>query len=354
MFDARPFAVMDEARRGLGWALELAGIGPEEQPSRAVAALEGASLRAYHPRRPAPRQALLIVPAPFKRRYVWDLLPPVSVVRAAAAAGFGVYLIDWQRPSPAEDELGLSVFAEAAPAAAVAAVEADCGCAAPIVAGHSLGATLAAIFAALRPELVGGLVLADGPLAFGPLGGPLAAAVAAMPHASALRALAGSPVPGTFLNALCVGADPADFVAQRAADSIASLRDSLAAAIHARIVRWTLDEFPLPGRLFEEVLEDLYRADRFLSGDLAVNGRTVGLKDLRAPTLAVANAASAVVPPQSVLAGLEASQAASKAVLTYPGDCGPLLQHLGPLVAPYAHARLWPAIFHWMETQAAA
>lgn len=348
MLQPFPFAAMDSARRNLGLMLDAAGLGPAQTPSRPVAELPGAILKVFNAKPAAP--ALLILPAPFKRPYLWDLLPQVSVVRAALARGLTVYRVDWRRPSVLDEWLGLAEYADLAPAAAADLIGVECG-AAPFVAGHSLGGTLGAIFAALNPDRLRGLVLVDAPLAFGERGGPLAAAVAAMPEARTLRAFAGAPVPGTFLNALCIGADPQDFIAERLADFMLSLTDPLAAAIHARVARWTLDEFPLPGTLFEEVLEHLYRQDRFLAGTLPVGRRTAALSELRAPTLAVTNAASALVPPCSILAGLRASNAASAESLTYPGDRGPLLQHLGPLVAPYAHTHLWPAIFDWMEAQ---
>jgi poly(3-hydroxyalkanoate) synthetase len=37
---------------------------------------------------------VLIVPAPIKRPYIFDFLPPVSVVRRLLEKGFAVYLID--------------------------------------------------------------------------------------------------------------------------------------------------------------------------------------------------------------------------------------------------------------------
>jgi len=38
-------------------------------------------------------------------------------------------------------------------------------------------------------------------------------------------------------------------------------------------------------------------------------------------------------------------------VLRYEGERGPALQHLGPLVGPGAHARLWPEILDWVAVR---
>jgi hypothetical protein len=52
-------------------------------------------------------------------------------------------------------------------------------------------------------------------------------------------------------------------------------------AAHLGVERWTYDEFPMPGRLFEEVLELLYREDRLMKGVLfALDPRCWGLGGL--------------------------------------------------------------------------
>jgi polyhydroxyalkanoate synthase len=170
---------------------------------------------------------LLIVPAPIKRAYVWDLLPGVSVVRRCLGRGLRVYLLEWLDPGPGEDGFGLADYAKRLPLAALDAVAAETGQAAAALDGHSLGGTFAVILASLRPERVRRLLLLDAPLAFGPdRGGPPARAVAAVPHAWALRGLAGgSPVPGSFTALLSTAAAPEAFVLQRWADLGASAGD---------------------------------------------------------------------------------------------------------------------------------
>jgi polyhydroxyalkanoate synthase len=348
------YALLDQARRNAGRAMDGAGLGPVEALSRIAVEWPGARLRAYQPP-PVPiagsAPVVLIIPAPIKRAYVWDLQPEVSVVRHMLRRGLLVYLLEWLDPGPAEDGFGLADYALRLPLAALNAVTAETGQASALLAGHSLGGTFATILAALHPDRVGGLVLVDAPLAFGAgRGGPLARAVAAAPHARLLRRLGGSPVPGSFTALLSTAAVPDAFVLQRWADLGASLGDPLAASIHTRAQRWMLDEFAMPGQLFEEVLERLYREDRLAAGTLDFAGRRAGLDRLRSPVLAVVNPPGRVVPPESVLAGLEAMpDSLPRRVLRYGREeRGPALQHLGPLIAPAAHARLWPDILEWV------
>jgi len=357
---ASGFVLLDRARRRAGRVLEAAGLGPEETPFRVIAGMPGvARLRAYGARgAPGAGPPLLILPAPIKRSYIWDLLPEVSVVRRCLRRGLRVHLLEWLDPGPEADRLGLADYAERLPLAALRAIAAETGESAAVLAGHSLGGTLAAILASLHPARVRGLALIDSPLAFGPeRGGPLAKAVAAMPHAAVLRRLAGGgpAVPGSFLGLLGAAAAPEVFLLRRWWDLVASLGDAglgdpLAAAIHARVERWALDELAMPGPLFEDVVERLYREDRFAAGRLELgDGRRTGARRLDCPIIAVVNPAGGVVPPASVLAGLAAAPPGPpRRVLRYEGEPGPALQHLGPLVGPGAHLRLWPEIAEWI------
>jgi polyhydroxyalkanoate synthase len=68
----------------------------------------------------------------------------------------------------------------------------------------------------------------------------------------------------------------------------------------------------------------------------------------------VTNPVGRIVPPRSVLDGLEAAPGLDYRIVSYEGDRGPMLQHLGPLVAPSSHERIWPEIFDWMDGLPAA
>ena len=50
---------------------------------------------------------LLVVSAPIKRPYIWDLAPPISFVRFCLEHHFGVYLIEWLAAREKDDKLAL-------------------------------------------------------------------------------------------------------------------------------------------------------------------------------------------------------------------------------------------------------
>jgi polyhydroxyalkanoate synthase len=62
-------------------------------------------------------------------------------------------------------------------------------------------------------------------------------------------------VPGSLLSQVTLMVSPETFLWSRLVDFFVSAGDPEALMVHARVERWALDEFPLPGRLFHEIFE---------------------------------------------------------------------------------------------------
>jgi polyhydroxyalkanoate synthase len=333
---------MDRMRQARGRMLDQAGYGPKETQYTVLHVEAGLTLRKYGGDGPA----VLLVPAPIKKAYIWDLTPQVSVVRRWLEAGYSVYLAEWTPDTG--PNFGLDDYGDRLLRACHRAIQADSGHDKVIVAGHSLGGILSAIFACANPELVRAVVLLEAPLHFGPDTGCFAPLIHATPDARPI-AHAFSEVPGAFLNVVSAMAAPHAFQLERFLDRCLCMGNPEALANHMRVERWTHDEFPLPGRLFTEVVESLYREDRLTSGTLEIGDRQVGPKELRAPLVNVLDPRSHVIPARSVLPFHDAAASEEKLVIEYEGDVGVNLQHVGVLVGTSAHEKIWPEIFGWLE-----
>jgi polyhydroxyalkanoate synthase subunit PhaC len=336
----------DEARRRQGFALERLGYGPVTTPSRTVRSSSIADLLAYQDPR-ADRPVALLVPAPIKAYYIWDLDRAVSVVQRLLHAGLQVYLMRWQ-PPPAEGRLGLAVYADAAIAECVDALRAETGQERVLLAGHSLGGTLAAIFASLHPERVRALLELEGPIEFGE--GMIEALLAAAPRTSVASVEGDARVPGTYLDVASLQADPLTFAAEPWLDLLASTVDPDGRRLHLQVRRWTLDEMPMAGPLLDEVANRLYRDNAFAEGRLEIGGRVAAPGAITAPVLAVLDPRSRIVPPSSVEAYRSRTASKDVRILAYTGDSGVVLQHVGVLVGRNAHRVLWPQIAAWVQS----
>jgi polyhydroxyalkanoate synthase len=337
------FAMMDRLRRAQGNALDALGLGPRECAFRLVSSGLHWRLRAYGGPEAAP--TLILVPAPIKRPYIWDLTPSVSAVRYCLDHGFRVYLLEWMPPEG--DGPDLDACAGDAIGACVATASEHAKGAVPFLIGHSLGGTLAAIYCALEPQSVKGLVLLGAPLCFEEASSGFRDAIVSMvPTDLSERDV----VAGSLLSQVSAAASPRAFLWSRWMDAALSLSDPSAMEMHARIQRWTLDEVALSGKLVSEVVRWLYRENRFYLGTLSVLARTVGPASMRLSTLAIVNTADEVAPLASVAPFINKMPAGAARVIEYPGEVGVGLQHLGILTGRQAYARIWPQIIAWLKS----
>jgi polyhydroxyalkanoate synthase len=215
--------------------------------------------------------------------------------------------------------------------------------------GHSLGGTFAAIFAAFAPASVRGLVLLGTPLSFEPGSSRFRdALVTILPPSFPAAAV----ISGAFLSHLVSVADPETFVWSRLLDAGLSMGHPWSAVVHARIERWALDELPLSGKLVQEILEWLYRENRFCGGTLSISNTTVGPASIRVPTFAVVNDADAIAPPASVRPFIDAMPKGKACLLQHMSEIGVGLPHFTILVGRQAHANVWPRIVSWLHAHA--
>ena len=111
--------------------------------------------------------ALLVIAAPIKRPYIWDLSPFASAIRYCLEQGLHVFLLEWLPALRGMGNNGLDEYAEAI-AECVGKISDSELVGKPFLIGHSLGGTLAAIYAAVGSDRLRGLVLLGAPLCFEP------------------------------------------------------------------------------------------------------------------------------------------------------------------------------------------
>lgn len=340
------FESLDKMRKRRGVAMDQMGFGPSESPFQTALTVPGVRLRFYGGNH-ASHNIALIVPAPIKRHYIWDLAPECSVIQRAIQADMQVYLAEWMLPDARHANLGLADYGDKLLDQCVRAIRTTHPSARLFLLSHSLGGVFTTIYSALRPEQIAGLVLVETPLHFGDASGSFAPLVTFGPPAGKVAQLFDN-VPGSVLSMVSVMASPATFNVERFGDFVASLGSLKTLRTHMLVERWTLDEAPMPGRLFEQVVEDLYRQDSLMRGMLSIAGHRISPKKVTAPLLSVYDPHSVVIPPDSVIAFHDAASSRQKRLLSYEGDTGVALAHVGALMGENAHRHLWPEIFGWL------
>ena len=338
------FETIDVFRRAQGDAMASLGLGPNECAYRVVASRPYWRLRDYGGDETS--QTILVVAAPIKRPYIWDLTPATSAIRYCLRAGLHVYLLEWL---PASRQTGNNGFAECtlAMSECVAKVATEGAGSRPSVIGHSLGGTLAAMYAAIAPTTINGLVLLGTPLCFQPGQSQFRDALVSLVPAT----LSADTIPGSLLSQVSALASPGTFIWSRLVDATLSLLNRHTLEIHGRIERWTLDEIALPGTLVHQIVNWLYRENRLCRGVLQLGDTPVDPTNLSTPTLAIVNTADEIAPIASLKPFTQALPSGALRIIEYPGEIGVCLQHLGILVGPEARAKVWPDIISWFNSQ---
>jgi polyhydroxyalkanoate synthase len=337
------FGLMDIMRRTQGEALAALGAAPDEHPYQIAASGGYWRLRDYGGHGAS---LLLIVAAPIKRPYVWDLSPAASAISCCLRYDLHVNLLEWL---PASSDTGNFGFDECASAISecVARVAAVFSGDKPFVIGHSLGGTLATIYGALAPESIRGLVLLGSPLCFQQGESRFRDALVSLVPAELSDT---APIPGSLLSQISALAAPDTFIWSRAMDAASSVTDPRSRDICALVERWALDEVPLPGRLVHQIIQWLYRENRLCRGTLKVGQTAISPSGLSVPTLAVVNTADDVAPLASVRPFIAAMPTKDVRIIEHEGEPGVGLQHLAVLVGRRAHARIWPEINSWLNS----
>jgi polyhydroxyalkanoate synthase subunit PhaC len=336
------FNMSDILRRAQGDVIGALGLDPSECSYRVIASGSYWRLRDYGGENQS--RSLLIVAAPIKRPYIWDLTRSTSVIRYCLSRKIHIQLLEWMPASPNAGNNGLEEYLLAI-SEALATHKAAAG-GKPYLIGHSLGGTLAAIYAAFLPQNISGLVLLGAPLCFKPLESQFRDALVTLIPQEISES---DPFPGSLLSHASALASPHTFIWSRLIDAAMSVADPVALEIHARVERWALDEVPLPGKLVHQIVDWLYRENRFCRGILLIGNKLIGPHSLSAPTLAVVNTADEVAPLASLKPFTDA-MATKVRIIQYQGELGVCLQHLGILVGRHAQARVWPEILSWVKS----
>lgn len=283
------------------------------------------------------RPPVLLVPSLINRWYVLDLRPGASLARALVDAGFDVYCLDWGVPEPEDRYLDWDAVVGRV-GRMVRRVRRESGAPRVGLLGYCIGGTLAAIYTALEPDSIAGLVNLAGPIDFAEGGllahmvnprwfDPQAIAdagnVSAQQMQSGFVALRPTAQLGKWLSFFDRLGDPERLEAYQALEE------------------WASANIPFPGAAYAKYIRDLYQENALARGEHHVAGRRVRLGDIRCPVLTVVTDRDVICPPPAAQALNDLAGSRDKSLLVIPGG------HVGAVVGGSAPKQLYPRLAEW-------
>lgn len=287
----------------------------------------------------AHKTPVLLVPSLINRWYVLDLLPERSFAAHMVAHGHDVFIIDWGTPGDEDRYLDFDTITDKYLSRALGRTLAAAGAPRAHLLGYCLGGTLATIFTALRPHKVASLAAMAAPIAFHDDGLLSLWTRTKSFEVGALIDGFGN-VPWPLMQASFELLKPTLALTkglqllERAAD------DEFLDAFMA-IETWGHDNVSFPGEAYRKYIEELYRADALVRGELFVSGQRVSLADIRCPTLAITFQHDHIVPHASASVLLDRVGAPDKHHIHVAGG------HIGAVVSNKGARTLWPQIEAW-------
>ncbi|HJU14608.1 MAG TPA: alpha/beta fold hydrolase [Candidatus Nitrosotalea sp.] len=289
--------------------------------------------------KPKHKTPILIVYSLINRYYILDLLPRVSVIKNLQSQGFDVYATDWGTPSSFDSGLSLETYAEEYVGGAIEKIREMTGCEKVSLFGYCWGGLFALIHAATHKDDVKNLVLHATPLDIEKEETVVEKWTAAL-DADKLVEACGN-VPGWLLNLAFVLRNPAEtilkypryFSEPRTLDEIAQF---------FAIETWLYDSRPIIGRVYREIVDQIYKDNLLIKNKMRVGSDTLDLKNIDMPLLDIVGTKDDLVPPSSCKSIMDKIGSADKRLIEFPTG------HVGLCISDEAHEKLWPEVGRWL------
>ncbi|AFK21188.1 alpha/beta fold hydrolase (plasmid) [Haloferax mediterranei ATCC 33500] len=321
----------------------------EPTPSDVVYTENKLELRHYQPRPEVQQNVpILLVYAIINRPSILDFQPDRSVVQQFLDQGFDVFLLDWGAPSVLDAHLGLEDFVTRYLANCVDVVTERTEADALHLFGYCTGATLAAIFAALYPQLVRTLGMLAPVLNFDVDGGIFDLWGREESYNPQHLVDTFGNAPGEWLAMEFSLVDPVEYHLARYLSLYEHIADEEFLSRFLRRLQWGFDTVDVAGELYTEFLVDLYRENRLMKGTLSVGGETIDLETLEMPILDIIGMDDQFIPAEASLPFIEAVPSTDTTVIEYPAD------HVGLSTGEGAHTDLWPRVCEWFAARSEA
>jgi len=310
-------------------------------PHTVVHTQDKLALRHYPPRGELRALPVVVVPSLINRATICDLEPDRSLVGGLAAQGHPTYLVDWGVPGPEDAGEDVAyVLLELLHRALDRACR-HAGTRQAVLLGYCQGGTLAAMYAALRPRRVAGLITLAAPVRFSEGGRFRDFTDPAHFDAEAVIDDTGL-VPVHWMKAGFQLLDPMGISDKLVAVARASRDPERLRRVLAR-ERWLEENVPVAGAFAREFIRNTYQEDRLEAGTWHVAGERVDLGAITAPLLLLACERDFICPKAATLplAELVGSDQVQVEVLQ--------TGHIGAVVGRYGPEKLQPLLDTWLR-----
>jgi len=287
---------------------------------------------------------LLVTYALVNRETMMDLEEGRSLIRNLLDRGIDIYMIIWGYPSRLDRFITLDDCIDIYMNDCVDYVRKERGLEKINLMGVCQGGTFTIIYTSLYPEKVQNMVAMVAPVDFDTDDGLLNVWARYMDVDLMVDTLGN--IPGDFMNLGFLMLKPFQLMVDKYIGLVESAEDPALIQNFLRMEKWIFDSPDQAGETFRKFLNEMYRKNSLIKGELEIGGRKVDLKNIDMPVLNIYAEQDHLVPPSSSkpLAGLVSSQ--DMTTTAFP------VGHIGMYVSSKSQKELSPLIADWLLARA--
>ncbi len=326
--------------------MELRGVGAEGNATPyEVVASRGPMRVLYFAPQGSKRHAtpILFSYSLINRWYILDFMPGRSLIEYLTGEGHPCYVIDWGVANSLDRHKSWGDYALRYLGLAVKTACRREGVEQLHLYGYCMGGTLALTYAALRPARVRSFVAMAVPVDFHDEG--------LLSHWTREEVFDVDAVVEAYGN-VPTWLMESGFRSMAPLNNLTKWRDLWKMRKREGFIplwrameRWSSDNVPFPGELYRQYVRDTYQKNRFVAGEMYVDGERLDLGDLTAPLLLVTAKNDHIVPETSATALMAVVGSEEKSHFAFPTG------HIGLSTSSKAVRRFWPEISAWLVTQ---
>lgn len=321
--------------------LEKEDVDLATSPKDLVFQQDSVRLYRYRPRKkklaPVP---LLITYALVNRETMMDLQEGRSLINNLLDLGIDIYLIVWGYPARMDRYVTLDDYIDLYMDECVDFVRAASGREAINLMGVCQGGTLTSIYTALHPGKVRNLVTMVTPIDFDTDDGLLNVWARYVDADLMVDALGN--IPGDFMNFVFLMLKPYQLMMDKYVGFVESADNPGIIENFLRMEKWIFDSPDQAGEAFRTFVNELYKNNALIKGQLEIGGRRVSLGNIDMPVLNIYAELDHLVPPSSSKPLKD--HVSSKDVTTVGFPVG----HIGMYVSSKSQKTLAPTIGNWL------
>ena len=282
---------------------------------------------------------ILVVGSLINRHYILDLLPERSIIRHFQQLGFDVYATDWRRPRIKDENMPLASYAQDYLEKAVDKVEEVTGSRNVTLFGYCWGGILSLIYSALHTENVKNLILHATPVDFGKSPTVLESWIKDLDVKKFVNVFGN--VPSSFLNIAFILRNPLE-AALKYQFYFSQPRSTKEIMQFFAVESWLYDSVPIIGKVFEKIINDIYKKNLLIQNKMMVGENLVDLKKITIPVLNIVGTNDDLVSAESSRTITTVISSKDKKTLEFPTG------HVGLCISKKAHKKLWPEVGKWL------